>query len=233
MFCTKCGHEVKDGVKFCTNCGAPMGLSQDIKKAADNAFNQAEKELDSAINEVRETIKGNDSKPDSEAASDAQNIYPAAPDKNDTDKSDSSYDNSNGGTPAVKLTDDRGLLSYIVLNIVTCGIYGYYFVYKLAHDLNIACEGDDDNTPGLMAYILLSLVTCGIYSLYWQYKIGNRLALNASRYGLTFQENGTTILMWDIFGIVLCFVGPYVAMYILIKNSNAICNAYNRAHGLD
>ena len=29
-----------------------------------------------------------------------------------------------------------------------------------------------------------------------------------------------------------CGIGPFVAMHILIKNSNKICNAYNRAQGL-
>ena len=42
-----------------------------------------------------------------------------------------------------------------------------------------------------------------------------------------FQENGTTVLMWDIFGIVLCFIGPFVAMHIVIKNTNALAVAYN------
>lgn len=27
-------------------------------------------------------------------------------------------------------------------------------------------------------------------------------------------------------------IGPFIAMHILIKNSNMICNAYNRTHGL-
>ena len=30
MFCTKCGKEVKDGLKFCTNCGAPLSQSSDM-----------------------------------------------------------------------------------------------------------------------------------------------------------------------------------------------------------
>lgn len=55
---------------------------------------------------------------------------------------------------------------------------------------------------------------------------------NAPRYGLNFQENGTTVLLWCLFGILLCGLGPYIAMNILIKNSNQICNAYNRANGL-
>ena len=24
MFCTKCGKQVRDGLKYCTNCGAPI-----------------------------------------------------------------------------------------------------------------------------------------------------------------------------------------------------------------
>lgn len=132
----------------------------------------------------------------------------------------------------VRLKDDRGLFSYIVLALITCGIYGYYFIYKMAADVNIACEGDGEQTAGLVAFVLLSIVTCGIYAWFWYYKLGNRLAANANRYGLSFQENGTTVLMWLIFGSFLCGIGPFVAMNILIKNTNKICNAYNRAHHL-
>ena len=27
-YCTKCGTQVADGVKFCTSCGSPMGAAQ-------------------------------------------------------------------------------------------------------------------------------------------------------------------------------------------------------------
>lgn len=135
------------------------------------------------------------------------------------------------GAGSGKLKTDRGLLSYIVLDIITCGIYGYYFIYKLAHDVNIACEGDGESTSGLLKFILLSIITCGIYSWYWDYKLGNRLSANAQRYGLTFQENGTSVLMWCIFGVLICGIGPFIAMNILIKNTNIICDAYNKEHG--
>ena len=106
------------------------------------------------------------------------------------------------------------------------------FIYKMAHDVNIACEGDGEQTAGLVAFILLSIITCGIYSWVWYYKLGNRLAANAPRYGLSFQENGTTVLLWLVFGALLCGIGPFIAMNILIKNSNRICNAYNRKYNL-
>lgn len=166
-----------------------------MKNVADEVFRGTEREIGSAINDVRNTFSG-------------------------------------AAYAGERLKDDRGLLSYILLSIITCGIYGYYFLYKMAHDVNIACDGDGESTTGLVGFIVLSFVTCGIYSFYWYYKIGNRLSNNAPRYGLNFQENGTTVLLWCVFGMLICGIGPFIAMHILIKNTNMICNAYNRSHGL-
>ena len=94
-------------------------------------------------------------------------------------------------------------------------------------DINAACKYDGDRTPGLGTYIILSFITWGIYSLYWEYKIGNRIQANASNYNLTIQENGTSILIWRIFGSFVCCVGSFIGNNILIKNANAIWNAYN------
>ena len=136
------------------------------------------------------------------------------------------------GSGVTPLKTDRGLLGYIVLSILTCGIYSYYFIYTVARDVNTACAGDGKSTGGLVQFILLSILTCGIYSWWWQYSLGNRLAANAPRYGLSFTENGTTILLWLFFGSFLCFIGPFIAMNIIIKNTNSICMAYNRYNGL-
>lgn len=129
-----------------------------------------------------------------------------------------------GYTP---IKTDRGVIGWLLLSIVTCGIYSYYFLYCLARDINVMCQDDGDSTPGLAAFILLSFVTCGFYALYWYYKIGNRLQANAPRYGLMFQENGTTVLMWQIVGALLCGLGSIFAMNIIIKNTNAMATAYN------
>lgn len=138
------------------------------------------------------------------------------------------------GMPAAqfRLKTDRSLLMYILLTLVTCGIYGWYFIYALARDVNAACAGDGRNTAGLIKLILLNLITCGIYSWIWYYGLGNRLAFNAPRYGMNFQENGTTILLWMILGSFLCGIGPFIALHIIIKNMNMLCGAYNHAHGM-
>jgi len=123
---------------------------------------------------------------------------------------------------------NRSLLKYILLSLITCGIYGYYFIYKLAKDVNLMCSGDGEETGGLAVYILLCMITCGLYSWWWMYKLGNRLSVNASKYGLSFQENGTTIIMWCLVGVVLCGIGQWIAMHMIIKNTNAMAIEYNK-----
>ena len=132
------------------------------------------------------------------------------------------------GLPAGLLKFDRSLLMYILLGILTCGIYDLYFLHSMARDANIACAGDGGNTAEILQFLLLSLVTCGLYGIYWQYSLANRLADNAPRYGMQFQENGTTVLLWILLGFLLCGIGSFVALHILIKNMNKICYAYNR-----
>lgn len=126
---------------------------------------------------------------------------------------------------------DRSVIGWLLLSIVTCGIYSYYFLYCLARDINTMCQEDGDFTPGVAEFIVLSFVTCGFYALYWYYKIGNRLQANAPRYGLVFQENGTSVLMWQIVGALLCGLGPIFAMNIIIKNTNAMATVYNTRLG--
>ena len=243
MFCEKCGKEIPDSTKFCPYCGAPVSKAQDFVNKAGEAFNAAEQELGSAFDEVKQSFTVNSANQQTAGGqyngsyqNNGAGQYNAGYQNNGAGQYNTGYQNNGGQTPppyrGERLKDDRGLASYIILSIITCGIYGYYFIYKMAHDVNVACDGDGENTSGLVAFILLSMITCGIYAWYWYYKLGNRLANNAGRYGLGIQENGTTVLMWCIFGTLICGIGPFIAMHILIKNSNMICNAYNRTHGL-
>lgn len=125
------------------------------------------------------------------------------------------------------LKENRSLLLYILLNIVTCGLYNFYFVHTVSKDVNIACAGDGENTAGLLKYIILSVLTCGIYSIYWDYALANRTASNGHRYGYHIQENGSTVLLWMLLGWWICGLGYFVARNITIKNVNSVCRGYN------
>lgn len=215
MFCSKCGAEIESGAKFCLNCGTKVSGStfDGIVNSVSDAINSVD--FDGVASSVNGAING------------AEKEFENAMD----DVKESFNGNKPSGNGNQKLQTDRSLVTYILLSIITCGIYGYYFIYKMAHDVNIACEGDGEQTGGLVAYIIFSILTCGIYSWIWLYRLGNRLSVNAPKYGLEFQENGTTVIMWCIFGALICGIGPWIAMHILIKNTNSICEAYNRKYG--
>ena len=203
MFCSNCGTQIEDGVKYCPNCGTPVDTGE---------------------------IKGfvyNDSMNPNDGASSAN--------------SSGSYYNNGAGSDnrssgytynVMPLRTDRSLLVFVLLSFITCGIYWFIFVYQLIRDVNIACEGDGEETPGLLIFLLLSIITCGIYSFYWYYKLGDRLAANAGRYGYPVSENGVTILLWMLLGQFACCVGPFIAWHLLITNTNLVCTGYNREHGV-
>lgn len=125
------------------------------------------------------------------------------------------------------LKTNRSLFLFIVLNFLTCGIYGWYYYYSVAKDANIICAGDGEETAGLLKHILLLLVTCGIYEYIWQCQFADRLRRNASRYGVNIEENGTTVILWMFPGSICCGIGAFVAYHIQMKNINKLARAYN------
>ncbi|MCL2705066.1 MAG: DUF4234 domain-containing protein [Spirochaetaceae bacterium] len=121
----------------------------------------------------------------------------------------------------------RGLVGLILLSIITLGLYGLYWIYKLAKDVNMICEGDGKKTGGLLKLLLLGLITFGIYDLVWLYMLGDRLQDNGEKYSIKIKESGAAVLLWYILGSFI-IVGPFIAMHIIIKNTNALATEYNK-----
>ena len=61
----------------------------------------------------------------------------------------------------------------IVLSIVTCGIYGLYWLYCMAEDANRLISRPNAASGGMV--LLFSIITCGIYEYYWLYRSGEDL----------------------------------------------------------
>ena len=138
------------------------------------------------------------------------------------------YAQQPSGTGGGPIRTDRDIITYVLLSIITCGIYGYWYIYQLAQDANIMCADDNEETPGLLAYILLSMVTCGFYAIYWEYKLANRLSAYAPRYGVQIKESGSDVIMWRLIGALICVLGTYVGTNILFKIANDLATAYQQ-----
>lgn len=76
---------------------------------------------------------------------------------------------------------ERSIPLAIVLTVVTCGIYGLYWIYKLHDETNALCGRRDEMSPALI--VLLVIVTCGIFQIYWAYTQGEKFREEAERRG--------------------------------------------------
>ena len=115
-----------------------------------------------------------------------------------------------------------------MLGIITIGILVLFLVGKVAKKINTFCDGDGRKTTGAIKFLLLCIITCGIYSLLWLYMLGDRMQENASLYNLTFKESGGKILLWFTLGLLI-IAGPFVALYIVFKNTDKLEAAYSKA----
>ena len=91
----------------------------------------------------------------------------------------------------------RNIAMCIILSIVTCGIYGLYWLVCITDDMNTATE--EQWTTGSMV-LLFSIVTCGIYSIYWAYKMGEKVDILKAKSGTPTSNSGLLYLILSLFG---------------------------------
>jgi uncharacterized BrkB/YihY/UPF0761 family membrane protein len=106
-------------------------------------------------------------------------------------------------------------------------VLGLLWLNTLTKRINAICEGDGKKTAGAVKFLLLGIITFGIYNLLWLYMLGERLQDNAQRYNLSFKESGAIILLWFVPGMFI-MVGPFISLYIIIKNTNALAVEYGK-----
>mgnify|MGYP006306754759 CR=1 FL=1 len=62
--------------------------------------------------------------------------------------------------------------TYILLTIITCGIFNLYWNYRQMETCNYLLKREEFN---FVSWLLLSIITCGIYHVYYQYKMGSAI----------------------------------------------------------
>ena len=125
------------------------------------------------------------------------------------------------------LPTTRGVIKYILLSLITFGIYPLYLLHAMAKETNITCAEDGKKTKGLLLFILFSAITFGIYAIVWWYNLANRLDKNLYANGKPSAIDGVGYLLWNIFGSLLFGLGPIIALHKLFKNLNNVNTIYN------
>ncbi len=131
--------------------------------------------------------------------------------------------------PVGQLKTNRGLLKFILLSIITLGIYSIVFFSGISTDINaIASRYDGKKTMHYcLLFFLVGPITLGIADLVWFHKISARIGAEANRRGLNVSFGAASFWLWNVLG-ALIIVGPFVYLYKLSATMNALAENYNR-----
>lgn len=159
-------------MRFCHKCGAQCEDNEKFCKQCGTELTQA-----------------NETQNNSEQYTNIQNGYGAS-----QNTYNNPYGQPGGYVNPVQGIEKRNIAVAVILSIVTCGIYGIYWMIKINDEVN-QLAGEYEATTGGMVF-LFSLITCGIYGLYWLYKMGERCDVIKGVNG----SSGILYLLLGIFG---------------------------------
>lgn len=117
----------------------------------------------------------------------------------------------------------RSLLKFIVLSILTLGLYPLVFYTRIGKELNKTLTPfDNRNTLNYcLVFFLLTPLTAGIASLVWFHHMSERIGAELLRRGYEKGFGSKTFWVWGVLGS-LVLVGPLVYVSKLCKAMNTL-----------
>lgn len=130
--------------------------------------------------------------------------------------------------PVAQLNTKRGLLKFILLTIVTFGIYSIVYFSSISSDINqIASRYDGKKTMHFcLLTFLVAPITFGIAGIVWYHKISARIGNELSRRGISYSFGAGSFWGWNVLGSFIG-VGPFIYLHKLSKAMNLLCADYN------
>ncbi len=130
--------------------------------------------------------------------------------------------------PVAQITTKRGLLKFILLSLITFGIYSIVYFSSISSDINqIAARYDGKKTMHFcLLLFLVGPITCGIAYIVWYHKISARIGNELSRRGISYSFGAGSFWGWNVLGSFIV-VGPFIYLHKLSKAMNLLCADYN------
>jgi len=126
------------------------------------------------------------------------------------------------------LRTNRGLLKFILLSLLTFGIYGLFVLSHISEDINQVASPRDNKHTMHFCWILFifSWLTLGIAPLIWFHRICKRIGNELQARNLPYSISALTFWGWDVLGSLI-IIGPFIFLYKFLKSINLINNDYN------
>ncbi len=117
----------------------------------------------------------------------------------------------------------KNIALYIILSIVTLGVFRYFFWYSWTKDVNKLCDGDGKDSANYILVLILNVFSLGINVPVWTYQMGERLFQKAGDYGVEIKHGGFFLMLIRF----IPFVGPFVTNILKIVYVNKLIEGYN------
>lgn len=116
----------------------------------------------------------------------------------------------------------------LLLTIVTCGVYGLYWMYKVMESLSIIKK---DYNNEFWKWLVLSFITCSIYNIYWTYKNAKFLYEVQLKQKTNYIPNDRSMMFMVFFAVTLCLGFPLTILipFYFQKDLNAFAFCEERA----
>ncbi|MDR1781908.1 MAG: DUF4234 domain-containing protein [Bacilli bacterium] len=118
----------------------------------------------------------------------------------------------------------RSIAMVIILSIITCGIYGIYWIIVTQNEIK-RIYIKQPLSDGVVVF-LLGIVTCGIYNIYWMYKT---CVITDEIYEVNGLRASNNTILFVLLGVFLTPIAYYALMqdkinYLIDSTNN---NTYN------
>ena len=136
-----------------------------------------------------------------------------------------SYENP---APARQLSTDRGMVTFILLSIITCGIYPLVVTSRISEEINLlASPHDGRNTMHYcLLFFLVGPITMGIATFVWYHNISERIGNELKRRGIDYNFGASDYWLWNILGSWIV-IGPFVYLHKMLTAMNKLNAHYN------
>lgn len=130
--------------------------------------------------------------------------------------------------PVAQLKTNRGLVKFILLTLITFGIYAIVYFSSISDDINIIASRYDGRKTMhfcLVAF-LVGPITLGIGDIVWYHKISARIGSELNRRGINYNFGASTFWLWNVLGCLI-LIGPFVYIHKLSKAFNLLAEDFN------
>lgn len=131
-------------------------------------------------------------------------------------------------TPVLQLKTNRGLIKFILLSLITFGIYSLVFYSKISTDINLIASRHDGKRT--MHYCLLLFIvapiTFGIGGIVWYHRISARIGKELTRRAIGYSFGAGSFWLWNVLGTCIV-IGPFVYLHKLCKAMNLLSADFN------